>query len=381
VLAGALAAAAVGLTGARAAAQDLTVHKAGGWRAPGVRVTVTGWGQADSAVILRERGHVVDTTTAGPRGKYQLGFASLRPGRYPLTVTAADETLNAGAVRIRPVTLAAVGDITFGEQVGATLDRLGGRYPWTSVAPLLRRADVATGNLETAVSLRGTPAGAKQYTFRGAPWMLRPVHSYAGFDVLTLANNHAVDYGRTALLDTVHAVRAAGMQTIGAGANSWLARRPAIVTRGGLRIALLGYSDINPLGFPATADAPGTAAADPAEISADVRAALRGADVAVCFFHWGVELHAQPDSRQKELAIACLRAGASLVLGAHPHVFGPIVRPSGHTLVAWTLGNFVFPSGSTTGRTGILQVRLGADGVEGYAKTPVTIAGFRPILR
>jgi poly-gamma-glutamate synthesis protein (capsule biosynthesis protein) len=381
VLAGALAAAAVGLTGARAAAQDLTVHKVSGWRAPGVHVTVTGWGPAGGAVVLRERGHVVDTTTAGPRGKYQLDFASLRPGLYPLTVTAADETLNAGDVRIRPVTLAAVGDITFGEQVGPTLDRLGGRYPWTSVAPVLRRADVATGNLETAVSLRGTPAGAKQYTFRGAPWMLRPVHSYAGLDVLTLANNHAVDYGRAALLDTVHAVRAAGMQTIGAGASSWLARRPAIVTRGGLRIALLGYSDINPLGFPATADAPGTAAADPAEISADVRAALRRADVAVCFFHWGVELHAQPDSRQKELAIACLRAGASLVLGAHPHVFGPIVRPSRHTLVAWTLGNFVFPSGATTGRTGILEARLGTDGVEGFAKTPVTIEGFRPVLR
>ena len=381
MLACALAAATFALTGARAAAQDLTVHRVSGWRAPGVRVTVGGWGPAAGTVVLRERDHVVATTTAGPQGRFQLGFASLRPGLYPLAVTAGGETLSAGTVRIRPVTLDAVGDITFGEQVGPTLDRLGGRYPWTSVAPLLRRADVATGNLETAVSLRGTPAGSKQYTFRGAPWMLRPVHSYAGLDVLTLANNHAVDYGRSALLDTIHAVRAAGMETIGAGANSSLARRPATVTRGGLRIALLGYSDINPPGFTATADAPGTAAADPAEIGADVRAALRRADVAVCFFHWGVELHAQPDTRQKELAIACLRAGASLVLGAHPHVFGPIVRPSRHTLIAWTLGNFVFPSGAATGRTGILQARLGTDGVEGYRKTPVTIEGFRPVLR
>jgi len=381
VLACALAAATFALTGARAAAQDLTVHRVSGWRAPGVRVTVGGWGPAAGTVVLRERDHVVATTTAGPQGRFRLGFASLRPGLYPLAVTAGGETLSAGTVRIRPVTLDAVGDITFGEQVGPTLDRLGGRYPWTSVAPLLRRADVATGNLETAVSLRGTPAGSKQYTFRGAPWMLRPVHSYAGLDVLTLANNHAVDYGRSALLDTIHAVRAAGMETIGAGANSSLARRPATVTRGGLRIALLGYSDINPPGFTATADAPGTAAADPAEIGADVRAALRRADVAVCFFHWGVELHAQPDDRQKELAIACLRAGASLVLGAHPHVFGPIVRPSRHTLIAWTLGNFVFPSGAATGRTGILQARLGTDGVEGYRKTPVTIEGFRPVLR
>jgi hypothetical protein len=93
---------------------------------------VTGWGSADGTVVLRERGHVVATATSGPRGKFRLGFATLRPGLYPLSVTADGETLSVGAVRIRPVTLAAVGDITFGEQVGPTLGRLGGRYPWTS---------------------------------------------------------------------------------------------------------------------------------------------------------------------------------------------------------------------------------------------------------
>jgi len=380
VLACTLAAAAVGLTGVPAAAWDLTAQKVSGWRAPGIPVRVAGWASANAVVHLLARQHVVDTTTAGPRGRFRLSFATLRSGHYPLTITTAGATVSVGAVRIRPVTLDAVGDITFGEQVGPTLSRLGGRYPWTSVAPLLRRADVTTGNLETAVSLRGTPA-VKQYTFRGAPWMLRPVHSYAGFDVLTLANNHAVDFGRPALLDTVDAVRAAGMQTIGAGANARRARRPAIVTRGGLRIAFLGYSDVNPPGFSATSDAPGTAPADPAAIAADVHAALRRADLAVCFFHWGVELHALPDSRQKELAIACLRAGASLVLGAHPHVFGRVIRPSRHTLVAWTLGNFVFPSSGATARTGILSVRLGRDGVEGYGKTPATIEGFRPVIR
>jgi len=210
---------------------------------------------------------------------------------------------------------------------------------------------------------------------------LIPFSRFAGFDVLTLANNHSADYGRDALLDTVRAVHAAGMQTIGAGSTEWQARRAAMVKAGGLRVALLGYSDVNPAGFVATSTSPGTARADVDAIRQDVRAALRHADVAVCFFHWGVELHALPDSRQQELAAACLRAGASLVLGAHPHVFGPIVRPSRHTLVAWTLGNFVFPSASQTARTGILQVRLGADGVEGYGKRAVTIEGFRPVLR
>jgi poly-gamma-glutamate synthesis protein (capsule biosynthesis protein) len=202
----------------------------------------------------------------------------------------------------------------------------------------------------------------------------------AGFDVLTLANNHTVDFGREALLDTVKAVRAAGIQTIGAGANDVQARRPALVEAGGLRIAFLGYSDVNPYGFNATSTSPGTAKADVAAITADVHAALRRADLAVCFFHWGVELHTQPNSRQQQFAAACLNAGAKLVLGAHPHVLGGVATPVSHTLVAWTLGNFVFPSGSVTGRTAILHVALGADGVRGYRVVPVRIDGFRPRL-
>ena len=164
----ALAAATLALTGASAAAQDLTVHKVSGWRAPGVQVTVTGWDEADGAVVLRERGHVVDTTTAGPRGKYQLGFASFRPGcSVDRHRRRRDAERRRG--RIRPVTLAAVGDITFGEQVGPTLDRLGGRYPWTSVAPSYGAQTWRPGTSRPRSRLRGTPAGAKQYTFRGAP--------------------------------------------------------------------------------------------------------------------------------------------------------------------------------------------------------------------
>ncbi|MGH3010076.1 MAG: CapA family protein [Gaiellaceae bacterium] len=367
------------LATARAATRDLSASLVPGWRAPGVAVPVSGWTDPGATVTLIERHHAVTTTTAGPRGGFHFAFSTFHPGSYPLSVSAAGDRYPLGTIKVRPVSLAAVGDITFGESVGPAVARLGAGYPWTRVARTLRSADVTTGNLETAVSRRGTPA-VKQYVFRGAPSWLRPVHSLAGFDVLTLANNHAVDYGRTALLDSLHAVRAAGMEPIGAGANAWRARRPAIVTAGGLRIAFLGYSDINPPGFSATAGAPGTARADPATVAADVRAALRRADVAVCFFHWGVELHPDPDLRQRQLAAACLRAGASLVLGAHPHVFGPVTRPTRHTLVAWTLGNFVFPSSGVTARTGILHVLLGADGVEGSFTTPVTIEGFRPIL-
>jgi len=347
------------------------------WRAPGVRVPLTGFAGPHESVMLRVNGRVVDTTVSGRLGRFQLSFTTRQQGRYRLRVFAGDRASTVRTLRVRPVELDAVGDITFGEQVGPALSEYGAAYPWRYVASTLRRADITVGNLETAVSERGT-ASVKEYTFRGPPAALKPVHTRAGFDVLTLANNHSADFGKEALLDTVNAVHAAGMLSIGAGATSFRARRPAIVVEGGLRVAFLGYSDVNPLGFSATDTSPGTAKADVGAIDADVRSARRRADVVVCFFHWGTELHADPDERQGLLADACLRSGASVVLGAHPHVFGPISRPTPRTLVAWTLGNFVFPSSGATARTGILRVELAAAGVSAYRTLPVEIDGFRP---
>jgi poly-gamma-glutamate capsule biosynthesis protein CapA/YwtB (metallophosphatase superfamily) len=350
------------------------------WRAPGVRLVVAGFAASREHVVLRADGRGVATTTAGRFGRYMVRFAAARPGRYRLSVTGAGRSRRVGVLTVRRVSVEAVGDITFGEQVGPAIAAHGARYPWAGVADVLRSADVTTGNLETSVSTRGVPA-AKEYTFRGKPGALAPLASLAGFDVLTLANNHTADYGRDALLDTVRHVRVAGIQTIGAGANAFQARRPAVIERGGLRIAFLGYSDVNPAGFTATSTAPGTAAADVAAITADVHAALRRADVAVCFFHWGIELHPAPTSRQQFLAAACLNAGAALVLGAHPHMLGGLSRPTPRSLVAWTLGNFVFPSSGITARTAILRVDLDSRGVRGYRFLPVAIDGFRPHLQ
>jgi hypothetical protein len=351
------------------------------WVAPGARVRVGGFAAASKRVRLQTAsGRTLAVATSGPRGRFLLRFRAPSAGRYRLRVRSGGAATAAGSLLVRPLVLDAVGDVTFGEQVGPAVSAHGGAYPWTGVATTLRAADVTVGNLETSVSLRGVASADKQYSFRGPPQALPAMGALAGFDVLTLANNHSADYGPEALLDTIRYVRAAGIRTIGAGANADLARRPAVVEAGGLKVALLGYSDVNPLGFPATAWAPGTARADPTTIAADVRAARRKADVVVCFFHWGTELQPHPDARQRRLAAACLDAGARVVLGAHPHVLGPVERPAKRTLVAWTLGNFVFPSSGETARTGILQVRLGADGVRGYRLLPVRIDGFRPQL-
>ncbi|HZR96464.1 MAG TPA: CapA family protein [Gaiellaceae bacterium] len=367
-------------TTARAAELPLTVRSVlPAWRAPGVQIPVVGFAGAAERVVLRVNGRRADAAVSGPRGGFRLGFETGRPGRYRLVVAAGDRVTHVGDLTVRPLVLAAVGDVTFGEQVGPAIETHGAAYPWVGVAHALRRADLTIGNLETAVSERGV-AAAKEFTFRGAPAALAPMRARAGFDALTLANNHSGDYGRDALLDTIAAVRAAGIRSVGAGADSAQARRPAVLVEGGLRVALLGYSDVNPLGFPATATSAGTAKADAVAIATDVRAARRRADVVVCFFHWGTELRPEPDARQRELATAALRAGAAVVLGAHPHVLGPVTRPSRRTLVAWTLGNFVFPSAGATARTAILRVELGRAGVYGYRLQPVAIDGFRPRL-
>jgi poly-gamma-glutamate synthesis protein (capsule biosynthesis protein) len=255
----------------------------------------------------------------------------------------------------------------------------GFRYPWTGVARALRAADIAFGNLECAVSRRGRPV-PKQFNFRGPPAALRVVRRYAGFDVLNLANNHVGDYGRAALLDTVRHVRRVGMLAVGAGGSLASASRPRVLERLGLRVAFVGFSNILPASFFAGPGHAGTQAATIDAIRRGVRRARRRTDVVIATFHWGVERALREDARQRAFAAAALGAGATAVIGAHPHVLQPI-RRIGHRLVAYSLGNFVFAAASpATTRTGILTLRLSARGVEGSRLAPAVIEGTRPRL-
>ena len=349
------------------------------WLAPGASFTVTGFAGSRVTVEALVDGRPVATARSRRYGRFVLHAVAPGTGRHQVSVRAEGARQRAGTLVVRPITLAAVGDVTPGEQVGPAVEAHGGAYPWAYVGATLRSADIATANLEGAVSSRGV-AATKQYRFRGPAALLTGAHNAAGLDVLTLANNHSFDFGSLGLADTLAAARAAGIATVGAGPNEAAARRPAFVDVGGLRIAFLGYSDISPPGFAAGPASAGIARADPAAIAADVRAARRHADLVVVWFHWGVELRASPNVRQAALAAAALGAGASVVLGAHPHVLGPVERPRPHTLVAWTLGNFVFPGGPGAGsRTAILDVRLTKQGVAGYDLVPAR-SGVQPTL-
>ena len=282
------------------------------------------------------------------------------------------------SVRARPITLAAVGDINLGDGPGEAIAAHGPAYPWQRIGRSLRAADVALGNLECAVSRRGSPQ-AKQFTFRGDPGALRAMRRVGGLDVVGLANNHAGDFGRGALLDTMRHVRRAGIVPFGAGRDAPAAVRPVVVERLGLRIAFVGFSEVLPAEFAAGPGRAGTSWATDHAVAAGVRAARHRADVVVATFHWGIELQTHPTERQRALARAALAAGADAVIGAHPHVLQPTER-AGRRLTAYSLGNFVFSAHSPgTTATGILHLRLSARGVEAARMQRARIEGVRPV--
>jgi poly-gamma-glutamate capsule biosynthesis protein CapA/YwtB (metallophosphatase superfamily) len=230
----------------------------------------------------------------------------------------------------------------------------------------------------------GEPAGiaaGQEFVFRGRPAAVRAMRRRAGIDVVTLANNHAGDYGDTALLDTLRTVRHAGIVPVGAGADERSAYRPRIIRRLGLRIAFLGFSTILPFEFRALGEDPGTAWGFPARVAAGVRQARRHADVVVAAFHWGIERDTHESAAQRALAQVALRAGATAVIGSHPHVLQPIRALPRRRLVAYSLGNFVFSASSpAAARTGVLELSLARRGVTGSRLRRATIRAGRPIL-
>lgn len=333
----------------------LQIRRGGAWsrlrRLPAARVTRT----------IRVR-----VPLRGSRAVYRLALGDRRGPERRMT--------------LRALRLDAVGDVNLGDLPGAQIDRFGPTWPWASVGPVLRAADLAFANLECAISKRGS-AWDKQFTFRGRAGSLRAAGGAGGLDVVNLANNHAVDFGRLALLDGLRTARKSGIVPVGAGADAAQAYRPAVVERLGLRIAFVGFSEVLPFEFRAGPATPGVAWAFRDRVRAGVRAARAQADVVVATFHWGIERQRTESAGQRALARLALAGGATAVIGAHPHVQQPVRRVGRRRLVAYSLGNFVFGARSPgTSQTRILTLGIGADGIRSLRSIPARIVAGRPIL-
>ena len=269
------------------------------------------------------------------------------------------------------------GDILLAGRAGDLIAAEGPEAPFAGVHEMLRRADLAVGNLECALATSGEAAD-KQFTFRGAPETARALAA-AGCDLVTLANNHSVDFGPRALLETMESLRRHDIRSVGAGANMAEARRSVCFSfePGPVKVAILAFSNMLPTSFYATEERPGTNPARLGVITQDVAAARGEADIVIVLFHWGTELSPKPSSSQRLLAKAAVDAGADLVVGHHPHVLQGLER-RGSALIAYSLGNFLFPSRERTRETVMLCYRPRRDGSARVQLIPCLIEGFQP---
>lgn len=262
------------------------------------------------------------------------------------------------------VRLGFVGDILLASSVENLMRRNGFDYPYAKALPYLQAPDLLVGNLENPITTGGVPAEDKKYVFKGHPDLV-PSLKEAGFDVVSLANNHTLDQGVEGLLDTIRHLDEAGIPNMGAGNNDTEAFAPVVLEANGFKVAYFGLSRVVPwVSWKADKNVAGVAETyDSRRAVAAIQQARVENDLIVVYAHWGEELSEVPRSIETTLAREYIDAGADLVVGAHPHVLQGIELYKGKW-IAYSLGNFIFNMTKTeeSRDTGVLEAVCTKDG-------------------
>ncbi len=295
-------------------------------------------------------------------------FVLLYPfGPRTESVVQRSTTPSPARTATRHATLVFAGDVMLSRSVGDMMARISDwRWPFERIASVTAGADLAFANLETSISTHGAPNGCG-YCFRADPRVVQGL-TYAGFDVLSVANNHAHDYGPEAFADTLTILRAAEISPV--GDDSMLVR-----TVNGVRVGYLAYS--HPL--------------DQERIVTAITAARSQADILIVSLHDGTEYETAHNAEQERVYQAAVDAGADLVVGTHPHVVQELVRyPPSHEAsdghvgwIAYSLGNFVFDQNfsSATMHGMLLTATVDSGRITDVASRSVTIsAQYQPFL-
>lgn len=272
------------------------------------------------------------------------------------------------------VTILFTGDVLFANAFKAGYDANGIEGV---VAPELleelRAADILMVNNEFPFSDRGTPVADKQFTFRCSLGYVKALNEM-GVDVVSLANNHTLDYGREALSDTFAALDGAGILYGGAGDSAERAKQVQVIEVHGKKYGFIAVSRVVP-----TADwkvenaVPGLFTCyDTTALVEVIKEARETCDYVAVYPHWGVEYQAYPETNQTQIAKACIDAGADVVVGAHTHCLQGVSYIDGKP-VFYSLGNFIF--GQSIDRSAMLEVTIDAAGKVSYRFVPVYAAG------
>lgn len=266
------------------------------------------------------------------------------------------------------------GDVYFSDHVLNAYDKAGGIHGVLDegIRAEIEKADIFMVNQEFPFTQRGSAAADKQFTFR-LPESRMHLLQEMGVDIVTLANNHILDFGTEGLLDSCRALDEAGIRYVGGGEDFERASALEIIPAGQKKIGFLGTSRVYmDSGWAAGKGHPGVFSTYDTTLPLKaIREAGQQCDFLVVYVHWGVEKETVPKDYQRAMGKAYIDAGADLVVGSHPHVLQETEEYNGKMIV-YSLGNFVF--GSSIPKTALLKVTLGEEGVQA-SMIPCTSSG------
>lgn len=278
------------------------------------------------------------------------------------------------------VTLMAVGDIMLGDSpifVGHGLSKIinkrGSEFLFSDVSTTLNKGDIVFGNLECVLSdVDVDPSILKSVQLRGAESSVSGL-VYAGFNVLSLANNHILEHGGNSLLRTKEVLSNNGIYSIGVSESKEKSREALILDINNISVSFLSYCLVKDSTAYCSVD-------NPSEIIKDIQKIRDKVDILIVSLHWGNEFVRKPSAEQVQLAHEMIDSGANIILGHHPHVLqGLEVYKNG--IIVYSLGNFVFDMRQKKMRESmIFSCRLKKNEIIDYEVIPVLIENFKPSI-
>ncbi|MCY9514756.1 CapA family protein [Paenibacillus apiarius] len=264
-----------------------------------------------------------------------------------------------------PIHIIFAGDALMDWSVKKTIRQKGPDYPFQYVAADVQKADFAVVNLETAITRHTEKDTNQWYNFKSDPVSLKGLKN-AGFDLVSIANNHTLDFKQKGFLDTLHYLKEYDLPYVGGGMNKEEAYRAHTVTLKGKTVKFLAFSRFIPQTYWfAGKDRPGIAEAyNKSSVLPVIERERKDCDYLFIYMHWGVEKNNRPEKWQRDYAREMIDAGADAIIGSHVHVLQGFEFYKDKP-IAYSIGNFLFPDYVRNDRadTGLLTLMIDEDGI------------------